>query len=87
MPCVYIHAPLPRRELRAALLPLKAPAVQCDRIGLAGCMIPISRGMQAKFADGRKHACGRSVSWVWFPRQARLSDEAERQVAAERGAT
>jgi hypothetical protein len=43
--------------------------------------------MQAKFADDRKHACGRSVSWVWFPRQARLSDEAERQVAAERGVT
>jgi hypothetical protein len=68
MPCVYIHAPLPRRELRAALLPLKASAVQCDRIDLASCMIPSTRCMQAKFADGRKRACGCSVRWALFPR-------------------
>jgi hypothetical protein len=40
LPCVYIHDPLPRRDLSAALLPLEAPAVQCDRIRLSGCIIP-----------------------------------------------
>lgn len=31
-PCVYIHAPLPRRERRAAFLTLGSPSLECRRI-------------------------------------------------------